>query len=58
MQAWKVNVGDEVKEGDLIAVMEAMKMEMQVHAHRSGRVAWQAETGVFLAAGAPLASVE
>ncbi|MNM97806.1 Biotin carboxylase [compost metagenome] len=58
VQAWKVNVGDEVKEGDLIAVMEAMKMEMQVHAHRSGRVAWQAETGVFLAAGAPLASVE
>ncbi|WP_434032868.1 acetyl/propionyl/methylcrotonyl-CoA carboxylase subunit alpha [Cupriavidus sp. a3] len=58
VQAWKVNVGDEVSEGDLIAVMEAMKMEMQVHAHRSGRVAWQAETGVFLAAGAPLASVE
>ncbi|MFJ4292870.1 acetyl/propionyl/methylcrotonyl-CoA carboxylase subunit alpha [Cupriavidus sp. NPDC089707] len=58
VQAWKVNVGDEVKEGDLIAVMEAMKMEMQVHAHRSGRVAWQAETGVFLAAGTRLASVE
>ncbi|WP_444633840.1 acetyl/propionyl/methylcrotonyl-CoA carboxylase subunit alpha [Cupriavidus oxalaticus] len=58
VQAWKVNAGDEVKEGDLIAVMEAMKMEMQVHAHRSGRVAWQAETGVFLAAGARLASVE
>ncbi|MBP0624898.1 acetyl/propionyl/methylcrotonyl-CoA carboxylase subunit alpha [Cupriavidus consociatus] len=58
VQAWKVNVGDEVNEGDLIAVMEAMKMEMQVHAHRSGRVAWQAESGVFLAAGARLASVE
>ncbi|QRQ86004.1 acetyl/propionyl/methylcrotonyl-CoA carboxylase subunit alpha [Cupriavidus oxalaticus] len=58
VQAWKVNAGDEVKEGDLIAVMEAMKMEMQVHAHRSGRVTWQAETGVFLAAGARLASVE
>jgi acetyl-CoA/propionyl-CoA carboxylase biotin carboxyl carrier protein len=58
VQAWKVNVGDEVKEGDLIAVMEAMKMEMQVHAHRSGRVMWQAETGVFLAAGARLTSVE
>ncbi|MEM5276009.1 biotin carboxylase N-terminal domain-containing protein [Cupriavidus taiwanensis] len=58
VQAWKVNAGDEVREGDLIAVMEAMKMEMQVHAHRSGRVTWQAETGVFLAAGARLASVE
>ncbi|MCO4891597.1 ATP-grasp domain-containing protein [Cupriavidus sp. WGtm5] len=58
VQAWKVNAGDEVREGDLIAVMEAMKMEVQVHAHRSGRVTWQAETGVFLAAGARLASVE
>ncbi|SPA30898.1 Acetyl-/propionyl-coenzyme A carboxylase alpha chain (Includes: Biotin carboxylase; Biotin carboxyl carrier protein) [Cupriavidus taiwanensis] len=58
VQAWKVNAGDEVSEGDLIAVMEAMKMEVQVHAHRSGRVTWQAESGVFLAAGARLASVE
>lgn len=58
VQAWKVAVGDEVKEGDLIAVMEAMKMEMQVHAHRTGRVAWQAAAGAFLAAGARLASIE
>ncbi len=35
VQAWKVGEGDEVKEGELIAVMEAMKMEMQVHAHRT-----------------------
>ncbi|RDK10006.1 acetyl/propionyl/methylcrotonyl-CoA carboxylase subunit alpha [Cupriavidus lacunae] len=58
VQAWKVAVGDEVKEGDLIAVMEAMKMEMQVHARRGGRVTWQAAAGTFLTAGARLASVE
>ncbi|WP_454741806.1 acetyl/propionyl/methylcrotonyl-CoA carboxylase subunit alpha [Cupriavidus necator] len=58
VQAWKVGEGDEVKEGELIAVMEAMKMEMQVHAHRDGRVTWQAPSGVFLAAGARLASIE
>ncbi|AQV93939.1 acetyl/propionyl-CoA carboxylase subuit alpha [Cupriavidus necator] len=58
VQAWKVAVGDEVREGDLIAVMEAMKMEMQVHAHRGGRVTWQAAAGTFLTAGARLASVE
>lgn len=58
VQAWKVAVGDEVKEGDLIAVMEAMKMEMQVHAHRTGRLTRQAAAGTFLAAGAPLASIE
>ncbi|MEC3766982.1 MULTISPECIES: acetyl/propionyl/methylcrotonyl-CoA carboxylase subunit alpha [Cupriavidus] len=58
VQAWKVNAGDEVREGDLIAVMEAMKMEVQVHAHRSGSVTWQAETGVYLTVGARLASVE
>lgn len=58
VQAWKVAEGDDVKEGELIAVMEAMKMEMQVHAHRDGRVTWQAPSGVFLAAGARLASIE
>lgn len=58
VQAWKVAEGDDIKEGELIAVMEAMKMEMQVHAHRDGRVTWQAPSGVFLAAGARLASIE
>ncbi|SCU83671.1 hypothetical protein CNECB9_4240013 [Cupriavidus necator] len=57
MQTWKVAVGDEVEEGDLIAVMEAMKMEMQVHAHRDGRVTWQAAAGTFLTAGARLVNI-
>lgn len=58
VQAWKVTVGEEVQEGQLVAVMEAMKMEMQVLAHRSGRVTWQADAGSVLAAGARLASIE
>ncbi|AEI80657.1 acetyl-/propionyl-coenzyme A carboxylase alpha subunit [Cupriavidus necator N-1] len=57
VQTWKVAVGDEVKEGDLIAVMEAMKMEMQVHAHRGGRVTWQAAAGTFLTAGTRLVNI-
>ena len=31
--------GDEVAEGDLIAVLEAMKMEQPLLAHKSGTVA-------------------
>ena len=33
---WTVNNQEEVKEGDAIAIMEAMKMEVPVLAHRSG----------------------
>jgi len=34
----KVNEGDKVKEGDVVAVLEAMKMENDVHAPESGVV--------------------
>jgi len=34
----KVNRGDQVNEGDVVAVLEAMKMENDVHAPRSGTV--------------------
>jgi hypothetical protein len=33
-----VSEGDEVAEGDLIVVLEAMKMEQPINAHRSGVV--------------------
>jgi acetyl-CoA carboxylase biotin carboxyl carrier protein len=38
---WKLEcaVGDEVKEGDVVAVLESMKMEMPLEAEDSGRVA-------------------
>ncbi len=57
VQAWKVAEGDAVAEGDLIAVMEAMKMEMQVTAPRAGRIAELVAVGSYQAAGAPLACV-
>jgi len=57
LQAWKVADGDAVAEGDLIAVMEAMKMEMQVKAHRAGSIRLEAEAGSYQAAGACIARI-
>jgi pyruvate carboxylase subunit B len=34
----KVSVGDEVKKGDTVAIVEAMKMENEVHASQDGKV--------------------
>ena len=42
----KVNVGDKVNEGDTVAVLEAMKMENDVKADKSGKV-----TEIFIAEG-------
>jgi acetyl-CoA/propionyl-CoA carboxylase biotin carboxyl carrier protein len=58
LQAWKVTDGARVAEGELLAVMEAMKMEMQVCAHRAGRIRFQAEPGSTVAVGAGLARIE
>ncbi len=57
LHAWKVQDGDMVQAGDVIAVMEAMKMEMQVTAQRAGRIALQAEAGSYQAAGACIARI-
>ncbi|UUC96200.1 ATP-grasp domain-containing protein [Comamonas sp. C11] len=57
LHAWKVADGDEVKEGDVIAVMEAMKMEMQVSAHKSGRVTLAAQAGTAQALSAVIAHI-
>ena len=57
LQAWKVEDGAEVTEGETLAVMEAMKMEMQVTAHRSGRLTRQAEAGKHAAAGSVIARI-
>ncbi len=57
VQAWKVADGDEVAQGAVIAVMEAMKMEMQVLAHRAGRVAISVAAGGYVAVGAAIASI-
>jgi acetyl-CoA/propionyl-CoA carboxylase biotin carboxyl carrier protein len=58
LQSWTVADGSEVKAGEVIAVMEAMKMEMQVTAHRAGRITLKAQVGSYQSAGADLARIE
>ena len=43
--------GDEVEAGALICIVEAMKMENEVHAHRAGTIA-----DLTVAAGQPVAT--
>ncbi|WP_255767905.1 acetyl/propionyl/methylcrotonyl-CoA carboxylase subunit alpha [Pseudarthrobacter sulfonivorans] len=51
--------GDLVVEGDLIVVLEAMKMEQPLTAHRSGTISGLgAAAGETIAAGAVIASIE
>jgi len=57
LHAWKVADGDAVQEGDVIAVMEAMKMEMQVSAHCSGRITLAAAAGTAQTLGAVIAHI-
>ncbi|MFM1973390.1 MAG: hypothetical protein RLZZ345_474 [Actinomycetota bacterium] len=54
-----VAVGDTVAEGDLLIVLEAMKMEQPMSAHKSGVVkSISAEIGVTIAAGTVLLELE
>ena len=57
LQSWKVADGDTVAAGDPIASMEAMKMEMQVAAHRAGRIALKVEQGAYITAGTGIAEI-
>ena len=38
ISAWKIENGEQVQEGQVVAIMEAMKMEVPVLAHRSGKI--------------------
>ncbi|KQP35885.1 biotin carboxylase N-terminal domain-containing protein [Pseudorhodoferax sp. Leaf274] len=55
--AWKAEDGAQVQEGELVAIMEAMKMETQVLAHRAGRLVRLLEPGAYVGAGAPIARI-
>jgi acetyl-CoA carboxylase biotin carboxyl carrier protein len=58
---WKieVEVGDEIEEGDVVAILESMKMEMPVEAELSGTVAEiLCEEGQAVNEGEPLARLE
>ena len=58
LQSWSVADGASVEVGQTIATMEAMKMEMQVAAHRAGRVRLRAALGDYLKAGAAIAEID
>ena len=58
---FKVEVaeGDEVEEGALIVVIEAMKMENEITAHRSGKITSLAvEVGAAINSGDLIAKIE
>ncbi|CAM5267825.1 biotin carboxylase OS=Streptomyces cyaneofuscatus OX=66883 GN=G3I52_24110 PE=4 SV=1 [Streptomyces cyaneofuscatus] len=54
-----VEEGQEVKEGDLVVVLEAMKMEQPLNAHRSGTVkGLTAEVGGSVSSGALICEIK
>ncbi|CAN9172030.1 unnamed protein product [Alternaria alternata] len=55
-----IDEGDVVKEGDVICVVQQMKMELEVRSPRSGRVTWvtEAEDGEDVAEGMLAAVIE
>ena len=57
---WKVLVkqGDTVQEGQLLCIIEAMKMENEITAHKAGVIAQlPIAEGAPIAAGAPIATI-
>jgi len=58
IQAWKIEDGAQVQAGDLLAVMEAMKMEVQVTAARAGIIRLVAQPGAFVNAGEAIGHYE
>ena len=58
---WKVLVkqGDTVAEGQLLCIIEAMKMENEITAHKAGTIVeLPIEEGAPIQAGAPIATIK
>ena len=54
-----VEEGQEVAEGDLVVVLEAMKMEQPLSAHKSGTISGlSAEIGQTLSAGTTICTIK
>ncbi|MCX4790296.1 MULTISPECIES: acetyl/propionyl/methylcrotonyl-CoA carboxylase subunit alpha [unclassified Streptomyces] len=53
-----VEEGQEVKEGDLVVVLEAMKMEQPLNAHRSGTVKGLLAAGSTVSTGATICDIK
>ncbi|WP_373414139.1 biotin carboxylase N-terminal domain-containing protein [Ensifer aridi] len=58
LQAWKVSDGDGIRQGDLVAVMEAMKMETPITAPRGGTFRIIIPEGSYVQAGAILGRID
>ncbi|MDQ1195142.1 biotin carboxylase N-terminal domain-containing protein [Agrobacterium sp. SORGH_AS 787] len=58
LQSFKVEDGQTVSEGDLIAVMEAMKMETQILATKGGTIRLLVKEGDYLQAGTALMTID
>jgi acetyl-CoA/propionyl-CoA carboxylase biotin carboxyl carrier protein len=57
LQQWLVEDGAQVAEGDVVAVMEAMKMETRIVAPKEGRISLRAEAGMAVDLGMELATI-
>lgn len=55
--AWQVEDGDAVEEGQVIATIEAMKMESTVKAHTSGTIEHKIDVGEKITKGMALATI-
>lgn len=55
--SWHVEEGQQVSEGDPIAIMEAMKMETPLYAPCAGRITLRAAAGEMVTAGTMLADI-
>jgi len=55
---WQAEDGAQVEAGQVIAVMEAMKMETRIEAQRAGRLTRLTPAGAALAQGDPLARID
>ncbi|WP_287882797.1 MULTISPECIES: acetyl/propionyl/methylcrotonyl-CoA carboxylase subunit alpha [Paracoccus] len=55
---WQAEDGAEVEQGQVVAVIEAMKMETRIEAHRAGKLTRIAAQGEALGFGAALARID
>ncbi|NIE96912.1 ATP-grasp domain-containing protein [Acinetobacter sp. Tr-809] len=57
ISSWKVTQDEQVTEGQIVAIMEAMKMEVPVLAHRSGTLKILVEQGITCQAETSIAKI-
>lgn len=52
--------GDEIKKGDVVAVVRQMKMELEIRARKGGKVVWvyEGEEGDEVGEGVLVAEIE